>query len=41
LYFKRRLAFWEDFAQLAQNSFQEGSGRRAWKGFHWTVMGAS
>jgi len=27
-------------ALLYLNSFQEGSGRRAWKGFPWTVMDA-
>jgi hypothetical protein len=27
-------------ALLYFNSFQEGSGRRAWKGFPWTVMDA-
>ena len=27
-------------ALLYLNSFQEGEGRRAWKGFPWTVMGA-
>ena len=25
---------------LYLNSFQEGTGRRAWKGFPWTVMDA-
>ena len=27
-------------ALLYLNSFQEGEGRRAWKGFRWTVMDA-
>jgi hypothetical protein len=27
-------------ALLYLNSFQEGDGRRAWKGFPWTVMDA-
>jgi hypothetical protein len=27
-------------ALLYLNSFQEGKGRRAWKGFPWTVMDA-
>jgi hypothetical protein len=27
-------------ALLHLNSFQEGQGRRAWKGFPWTVMDA-
>jgi hypothetical protein len=27
-------------ALLYLNSFQEGTGRRAWKGFPWTVMDA-
>jgi hypothetical protein len=27
-------------ALLYLNSFHEGSGRRAWKGFPWTVMDA-
>jgi hypothetical protein len=27
-------------ALLHLNSFQEGTGRRAWKGFPWTVMDA-
>jgi len=27
-------------ALLYLNSFQEGSGRRAWKGFPWAVMDA-
>ncbi len=27
-------------ALLYLNSFQEGEGRRAWKGFPWTVMDA-
>ena len=27
-------------ALLHLNSFQEGPGRRAWKGFPWTVMDA-